>query len=112
MLLDSKCSSKKPPEIGPSAMPRPATAAHAAIAFGRSSAGKMFVRIDSVVGMMPAAPRPIRPREAISMVASVASVASTDPSPKITSPEIRARLRPKRSPRLPAARSRPANTSR
>ncbi len=49
-------------------MPSPATAAQTAIAFGRSSSGKMLVMIDSVVGMIPAAPTPIRAREAISSV--------------------------------------------
>ena len=112
MLLQAKCSIRNPPEIGPSAMPSPATAAQAAIAFGRSLEGKMLVRIESVVGMIPAAPRPIRARDAISIVASLERAASEDPSPNTTSPAISARLRPNRSPRLPAASSRPANTSR
>src|SRR3954453_20270641 len=112
MLLQAKCSIRKPPEIGPIAMPSPDTAAQAAIAFGRSLDGKMFVRIDSVVGMLPAAPSPMRAREAMSVVASVERAAKTDPSPNTTNPDMRARLRPKRSPRLPAASRRPANTSR
>ena len=111
MLLESKCSSRKPPEIGPIATPSPDTAAQMAIAFGRSFDGKMFVRIDSVVGMIAAAPRPMSAREAMSMVASVERAASTDPSPNTTNPDASARRRPKRSPRLPAASSRPANTS-
>src|SRR3954467_14148052 len=53
MLLHSKCSIRKPPEIGPIAIPSPDTAAHAAIALGRSFDGKMLVRIDSVVGIDP-----------------------------------------------------------
>src|SRR3954467_9843458 len=76
MLLQAKCSIRKPPEIGPIAMPSPDTAAQAGIAFGRSFAGKMFVRIDSVVGMIPAAPRPISARDAISVVASVERAAN------------------------------------
>ena len=112
MLLQAKCSIRKPPEMGPKATPMPDTAAQTAIAFGRSDAGKMLVRIESVVGMIPAAPRPISAREAISMVESVEKTAATDPAPKITSPDTSARLRPKRSPRLPAASSRPAKTSR
>ena len=79
MLLESKCSSRKPPEIGPIATPSPDTAAQMAIAFGRSFDGKMFVRIDSVVGMIPAAPRPMSAREAMSMVASVERAASDGP---------------------------------
>src|SRR3954468_9255057 len=79
MLLQAKGSIRKPPEMGPIAMPSPDTAAQAAIALGRSFDGKMFVRIDSVVGMIPAAPRPMRAREVMSMVASVDSAAERDP---------------------------------
>jgi hypothetical protein len=46
--------------------PSPDTAARAAIALGRPFEGKTFVRIDSVVGMIAAAPRPIRPRQTMS----------------------------------------------
>ena len=94
MLLQSKCSSRKPPEIGPIATPSPDTAAQMAIAFGRSFDGKMFVRIDSVVGMIPAAPRPMSAREAISMVASVERAAKTDPSPNTTNPDDERALAP------------------
>ena len=82
MLLQAKCSIRKPPEIGPIAMPSPATAAQAAIAFGRSLEGKMLVRIESVVGMIPAAPRPISARDAISVVASLETAASDGPEPE------------------------------
>ena len=112
MLLQAKFSISKPPEIGPIAMPIPATAAQTAIALGRSSLGKMFVMIESVVGMIAAAPTPISAREAISSVELLEIAASSEPAPKIPKPTNRARLRPNRSPRLPAASSRPANTSR
>ena len=82
MLLQAKCSIRKPPEIGPMAMPMPATAAQMAIAFGRSCAGKMLVRIESVVGMIPAAPRPISAREAISWSRSVDRAASDRSGPE------------------------------
>ncbi len=111
-LPQSKCSSRKPPEIGPIAMPIPDTAAQMAIAFGRSSSGKMFVRIDSVVGMIAAAPTPIRAREAISWVVPGAAAANSEPIPNITRPNVSAFLRPKRSPSAPAIRSSTANTSR
>ena len=111
-LFQSKCSSSQPPVIGPAAMPSPETPAQIAMAFGRSCAGKMFVRIESVVGMIAAAPRPISPRDAISSVADPDSAASAEPAAKMTRPVISARLRPKRSPRLPAVISRPAKTSR
>jgi hypothetical protein len=68
--------------------------------------------IDSVVGMIPAAPMPISAREAISSIELVHRAARPDPSPKSASPVMRARRRPKRSPRLPAASRRPAKSSR
>ena len=106
--LVSRCSISQPPVIGPIAMPSPATAAQMAIALGRSSEGKMFVRIDSVVGMIPAAPTPISARDAISSVALPDRAASTEPIANVTSPATRARRRPKRSPSVPAASSSPA----
>ena len=45
--------------MGPSATPTPAVAVQMAIAFGRSSAGNTLVMIDSVAGMMSAAPTPM-----------------------------------------------------
>ena len=109
--LQSKDSSSTPPAIGPSTMPSPETAAQAAIALPRSSAGKMLVMIERVAGMMKAPPTPIRARLAISISELVDSAEATEPVAKTISPNCSARLRPKRSPRLPAARSRPAKTS-
>jgi hypothetical protein len=65
-LVQPNSSSSRPPAIGPSAIPSPETAAQAAIARGRSSAGKMLVRIESVAGMIAADPTPIRARAVIS----------------------------------------------
>ncbi len=64
----SACSTSQPPAIGPSAIPRPATAAQAPIAFARSSAGKTAVRIERVEGMMSAPPTPMSARLAMSCV--------------------------------------------
>ena len=64
----------------------PATAAQIPIAFARSSAGKTFVRIDSVVGMISAPPIPISALVAISMLADSANAEASDAPPKITSP--------------------------
>jgi hypothetical protein len=111
-LFQSKCSSSQPPEVGPTATPMPDTAAQAAIALGRSCAGKMLVRIDSVVGITPAAPSPMMARAAIRALELSANSATTEPAPNTMRPRMSARRRPKRSPRLPAASSRPANTSR
>ena len=111
-LFQLKCSSSQPPVTGPTAIPSPDTAAQMAIAFGRSCAGKRLVRIDSVVGMIAAAPRPISARAAMSEEALSANVANSDPAPKTSRPVTSARRRPKRSPRLPAVSSSPAKTSR
>jgi len=108
--VQSNCSISQPPATGPIAIPRPATAAQIPIAFGRSSAGKTFVRMDSVDGMISAPPRPMRARLAISMSAPLESADSREPVPKTSSPAASARRRPKRSPRLPIVRSSPANT--
>src|SRR6266516_1696525 len=93
-----KWSRRKPPDTGPIAIPSPDTPAQIAIAFARSPAGKTFVRIESVDGMMNAAPTPIRARVEISAVAEPAKAEATDPAPKIRRPATSAFLRPKRSP--------------
>ena len=105
------CSISQPPATGPIAMPRPETAAHAPIAFGRSSGGKTAVMIDSVDGMMNAPPTPMRARVAISASGEVTTAERPEPRPKTARPNASARLRPKRSPSAPAVSSRPAKTS-
>src|SRR6266545_3727540 len=64
-----KWARRKPPDTGPIAIPSPDTPAQIAIALARSPAGNTFVRIESVDGMMNAAPTPIRARVEISAVA-------------------------------------------
>ena len=66
--------------------------------------------IDRVAGMTNAAPRPMTARVAISVEASPESAAATEPAPKMASPTISARRRPKRSPRPPATMSSEAKT--
>ena len=109
--LQSACSTIQPPATGPIAMPSPDTAAQAPIAFARSCAGNVAVRIDSVEGMMNAPPTPISARLAISISAEPAMADSSEPRPKTASPNESALRRPKRSPSAPAVSSRPANTS-
>ena len=109
--VQSKCSISQPPATGPTAIPSPATAAQMPIALGRSSAGKTFVRMDSVEGMMSAPPTPIRARLAIRASALGANAESSDPAPNTERPATSALRRPKRSPRLPIVSSSPANTS-
>ena len=65
----------------------------------------------SVAGMMSAPPMPMNARVKISTFAELGERGRAEPTPKITRPIVSAPLRPKRSPRLPAVSSRPANTS-
>ena len=85
-------------------------AAHTPIALPRSRAGKTFVMIDSVAGMMNAPPTPMTARLTIREVGESAIADDREPSPKTTKPTCRAGRRPKRSPRLPAVSSSPAKT--
>ena len=107
-----KWASRKPPRTGPRALLPPATAAHTPMARPRSlGSWKMLVSSERVAGMMHAAPMPMKARVKISSVALVARPDSTDPMPNTTTPTMRARLRPNRSPMLPRVSRRPANTS-
>ncbi len=67
--------------------------------------------IDSVAGMMNAPPMPMTPRVRISWFGVCASADAIDPIPNTAMPNCNAPRRPKRSPRLPAVSSKPANTS-
>ena len=68
--------------------------------------------IESVAGMISAAPTPISARTAITWSAESATSAPRLASPKIETPACSASLRPKRSPSVPKTSSSPANTSR
>ncbi len=61
-----KCPSSQPLATGPMAPAAPVTLAQIAMALVRSSGGKTLTRIDSVDGMMNAAPTPITARQAMS----------------------------------------------
>jgi hypothetical protein len=63
-----------------------------------------------VAGMVQAAPTPMIARAEIRVVTESEKAEYAEPTAKINSPAIRTRLRPKRSPTLPATRSRPAKT--
>ncbi len=107
-----KCSSRKPPVTGPSATARPLVAAQIEMAVARSRAsGKPFTRIASVAGKINAAPIPMAALQAISWLGVVAIAARIEVAPNAAMPIISVPLRPERSPMLPAAISRPANTS-
>ena len=94
----------------PIATPNPAKPAQIAMARGRSAGGNTWARIDSVAGITKAAPTPIAARAPITAPDEFDSTANNDAAPKTIRPPLSASRRPKRSPRLPAVRSRPANT--
>ena len=107
-----KCSSRKPPVTGPSATARPLVAAQTEMAIARCLASvNTLTSSASVAGKISAAPMPMAARQAISCPGVVASAAMIDVAPNAAMPIISVPLRPKRSPMLPAAISRPANTS-
>ncbi len=81
------------------------------IARARSSGSpNTLVRIESVLGMMNAAPSPWTARIAINAPAVFTCEHANDPHPKMTRPPMSVHLRPSRSPVLPAMRSRLAKT--
>ena len=84
----------QPPTTGPIPIPRPETPAQIPIARPRSSAGKTFVRIDSVEGMINAPPMPMIARVKISIVADPANADATEPAPNTSSPAASAYRRP------------------
>jgi hypothetical protein len=104
-------SSRSPPASGPSPIPTAASAAQMAIALVRSGPLKTLAMIESVAGMIKAAPTPIPARAAISWPADPASGAARLASPKTVTPAWSASLRPKRSPNVPKTSSSPAKTS-
>ena len=72
-----KWPSNQPLATGPIAPAAPVTLAQIAIAFVRSCGGNTLTKIESVDGMMNAAPTPMSARDAISCHISVDAVAST-----------------------------------
>ena len=108
----SNHSSRRPPASGPSPMPIAASAAQMAMALARSAPLNRFAMIDSVAGMISAAPTPIAARTAITWFAVSASGAARLDRPNAMTPACRARLRPKRSASVPKTRSSPAKTRR
>ena len=107
-----KCSRRNPPLIGPSPRPSADTPAQMPMALPRSAGSvNTFVMIESVDGMMNAPPMPMVARVRMRKSADGANADSVEPTPNTARPMVRHRYRPKRSPRLPAVRSRPANTS-
>ena len=107
-----KCWSSRPPAMGPTATPTPATPAHIPMAFSLSwGSTKTLVRIESVAGMTSAPPTPMSARVTTRISGDQAKAEKADPAQKTPSPTSMTHLRPKRSPRLPAVSSSPANTT-
>ena len=93
-LPQKKCASRKPPSVGPTMIPTPATPDHAAMAWARSRGGNTAFRIESVAGITKAAPRPMRTRSAMSTFALVANAATRLPIAKTIRPPTSERRRP------------------
>ena len=74
--------------------PAPAKPAHTPIALARSSGGKLDVMMESVTGMIIAAPTPANERATIMATALDANTAATLERPKITRPASNTGLRP------------------
>ena len=97
---------------GPIAAPPANVAAQTAIASRRSSRCTNTVRMsESVDGISVAPNTPSRARQAIKASAVGANAAPTEARPNPNAPISSRRRRPTRSPRLPAAISRPASIS-
>jgi hypothetical protein len=84
------------------------TPAHVPIALPRSCGGKAFEMIDSVAGIMNAAPMPWAARQATSQVLLCEKPMKALDRPKATTPKRNIRRRPKMSPRRPPVTSRTA----
>ena len=104
-------SASAPPTTGPIASASADTPAQVPIALPRSSAGKAFVMIESVAGIMNAAPTPCTARPATSQAWSGARPMAALESAKTTTPKRNMRRRPKMSPSRPPVTSRTANVS-
>lgn len=86
----------------PMTPPPPATPVQTPIAFPRSASGKVEVITARVIGMIIAAPTPLRTRAASMIPAVGASPASTLATPKTIRPAISIGFRPIRSPIAPS----------
>src|SRR4051794_29898468 len=101
----------QPLMTGPNPPAAPVMLAQMAMALVRSSGGNTLMRIDSVDGMMSAAAAPITALHPMSSHIVLDAAASDEATRNSTSPLWSVPLRPKRSPRAPVEKSRPAKTS-
>ena len=104
-------SVSQPPISGPSASAIADTPAQVPIALPRSSGGNALAMIDSVPGIMNAAPTPWTAREATSQPSVGAKPIVAEATAKTTTPNRNIRRRPKMSPSRPPVTSSTANVS-
>ena len=103
--------SSSPPAMGPMAIPSPMVPPQTPMARPRSAGSrKMSLMIASDVGIVDAAPAPVRHRNPMSVVTELDNAAPIDPRANTVRPIRKNRLRPKRSASVPPTSSRPANT--
>ena len=108
----SKVWTAQPPTKSPIGAPMPAIAAHIPMAFGRSSGGKTVTTIDSVDGIIIAAPSPMTARAAMtSPLVSAYIAVQADAVQTMRRPTCKAERRPNRSPIAPIVSSAPPKTS-
>ena len=105
------CWVRKPPTTGPMASASALTPAQVPIALPRWWAGKAWVMIDSVAGIMNAAPMPWIARKATSVVSVGAKPIARLESPNTATPNRNIRRRPKMSPSRPPVTISTANVS-
>src|SRR5262245_21263272 len=101
-----------PPRTRPMAEAKPAMAPYSANALPRSRPEKMTRNVASTCGAFIAAPTPWTTRAAMSSAADADRPAARLAAPKTPTPARNSRLRPNRSPRLPAMIRIAANASR
>jgi hypothetical protein len=104
-------STRKPPTTGPIASASALTPAHVPIALPRSCGGNALAMIDSVAGIMNAAPTPCTARHATSHASPRAKAIMPLDSANVTTPMRNVRRRPKMSPSRPPVTSSTAKAS-
>ena len=98
-------STKKPPTTGPIASAIADTPAQVPIALPRSCGGKALEMIESVAGIMNAAPMPWTARPVISHASDCEKPMNALEAPKTMTPKRNSLRRPKMSPRRPPVTS-------
>ena len=104
-------SVSQPPTSGPMARAIADTPAQMPIAWPRSAGGNALVMIDSVAGIISAAPTPCRARDATSQPSDGAKPIVAEAIAKMDTPVRNMNRRPKMSPRRPPVTSSTANVS-